>query len=562
VPLPQKRREAAIPGGEWPVLISVAYGRPWEGERACPTGRESSRYGPAADRMLALLRPIPRRILTPTQLVDALPGGTRLHLPEEATDPALVRLADITHDSAQAGPGVLFACRPGQRNDGHTFAPEVVAAGSPALLCERTLPVIVPQILVHSVAEAMGPAAAAIHGHPSRDLRLIGVTGTSGKTTTTYLVESALRAAGHVTGLIGTVTTSVAGREVRGARTTPEATDLQRLLREMVTSGVTGAAMEVSSHGLALGRVRGTRFAAAVFTNLGQDHLDFHHDLEDYFAAKAGLFTPEFTPIAVVNVGDPWGRRLAGSITGNVVRVGVGVTDAEVVASDVVSGPDGSAFTVRCGERRLRARVAMPGLFNVANAVCALAAAVSVGVDLDTAASGIAEVQGVPGRMERIDAGQPFTVLVDYAHKPDALTNVLAAARQLTGSNVIVLVGCGGDRDRAKRPVMGKAAAELADLAVFTSDNPRSEDPLAIIDAMVRGARGVPGARWTVEADRRSAIALALEAASPGDVVVIAGKGHEPYQEVSGQLLPFDDRLVASELLRQAEGRRREGVKP
>ncbi|MGH8930925.1 MAG: UDP-N-acetylmuramoyl-L-alanyl-D-glutamate--2,6-diaminopimelate ligase [Egibacteraceae bacterium] len=494
--------------------------------------------------------------MTPTQLVAALQGGIRLHLPEEATDPALVRLADITHDSAQAGPGVLFACRPGQRHDGHTFAPEVVAAGSPALLCERTLPVIVPQILVRSVAEAMGPAAAAVHGHPSRDLRLIGVTGTSGKTTTTYLVESALRAASHVTGLIGTVTTLVAGREVQGVRTTPEATDLQRLLRDMVTSGVTGAAMEVSSHGLALGRVRGTRFAVAVFTNLGQDHLDFHRDFEDYFAAKARLFTPEFTPIAVVNVDDPWGRRLAASISPavRVVRVGVGVADADITASDVASGPDGSAFTVTCGERRLRTRIQMPGLFNVANAVCALAAVVSAGVDLNTAASGIAEVQGVPGRMERIDAGQPFAVLVDYAHKPDALTNVLAAARELTRSQVIVVVGCGGDRDRAKRPVMGRAAAKLADLAVFTSDNPRSEDPLAILDAMVRGARGVPGAHWTVEADRRAAIALALLQARPGDVVVIAGKGHEPYQEVGDRLSPFDDRLVAGELLRRSEG--------
>ena len=488
--------------------------------------------------------------MTPTQLIAALPGGTDLYLPEEAADPVSVRLADMTHDSGQAGPGTLFACRPGRHVDGHAFAVEAVAAGSPALLCERILPIAVPQVLVHRVAEAMGPAAAAVHGHPSWELTLIGVTGTSGKTTTTYLVESALRAAGHVTGLIGTVQTLVAGQAVPGVRTTPEATDLQRLLRRMVRSGVTAAAMEVSSHGLVLGRVRGTRFAAAVFTNLGRDHLDFHRDLEDYFAAKARLFEPEFTPVGIVNIDDPWGRRLAKSAPIEVITVGLASADADVLASDVTCGPWGSTCTVRHRGRRVRLRTRLPGRFNVANALCALAVAGAAGVDLDDAAEGIATLKGVPGRMERVDAGQPYTVLVDYAHKPEALASVLTAARGLAGAaRVVVVIGCGGERDRGKRPLMGRVAAELADFTVFTSDNPRGEDPVAIIDAMVCGACGVPGARWLVEGDRRAAIGLALHEARPGDVVVIAGKGHEPYQEVGGELLAFDDRVVAEDLI-------------
>jgi UDP-N-acetylmuramoyl-L-alanyl-D-glutamate--2,6-diaminopimelate ligase len=503
--------------------------------------------------------PFPRTILTPIQLVAVVPGGLGLHLPQEAADPARVRLSDMTHTSTQAGPEVLFACRAGQRADGHAFSAQAVAAGSPALLCERVLPVSVPQILVCSVAQAMGPAAAAIHGRPSHDLALIGVTGTSGKTTTTYLAESALRAAGHVTGLIGTVEMRVAGQPTPAVHTTPEASDLQRTLRRMVSSGVTGAAMEVSSHGLALGRVRGTRFAAAVFTNLGHDHLDFHRDLEEYFAAKATLFSPEFTSIGVVNIDDPWGRRLADSAPVEVRTVGLTSTGADCAVTALNAGPEGSICTARYAGRQLRLRTHLPGLFNVTNALCALVAAHAVGVDLDAAVAGIEMLQGVPGRMERVSAGQPFTVLVDYAHKPDALRNVLTAARDLVGGpragQVIVVVGCGGDRDRMKRSVMGRAAAELADFTVLTSDNPRTEDPLSIIDAMVHGAREVPGACWTVEVDRREAIACALRQARAGDVVVIAGKGHEPYQEVGDTRLEFDDRLVVRELLTQAEAR-------
>lgn len=483
-------------------------------------------------------------------------GGAALVSPAPPGAEA-VALRDVTHDSRDAGPGVLFACRPGSRVDGHDFGAAAVAAGSPALLVERPVdtPRPVPQLRVPSVAAALGVAAATIHRHPSEEMVLVGVTGTNGKTTSAYLLESVLAAAGHTTGLIGTVETRIAGAAVPGVRTTPEATDLQRLLRRMRQAGVTAAAMEVSSHGLALGRVTGTRFAVALFTNLSHDHLDFHRDLEDYFSAKASLFTPAFTRRAVINVDDPWGRRLAELAAGAGLRVdrvsASGRADADVTAVDVRGGPQGSTFTALLDGRRVEVQTRLPGGFNVSNALQVLAAAVAIGVPAETAARGIAALPGVPGRMERVEAGQPFTVLVDYAHTPDSLEHVLRAAGELRGegARVIVVVGCGGDRDQAKRPLMGRAAVTLADEAVFTDDNPRSEDPRAILDAIVVGAAEVPGARWRVEPDRRRAIGLALAAAREGDVVVIAGKGHETYQELAGRTIDFDDRVVAREAL-------------
>ncbi|HVM00183.1 MAG TPA: UDP-N-acetylmuramoyl-L-alanyl-D-glutamate--2,6-diaminopimelate ligase [Egibacteraceae bacterium] len=497
--------------------------------------------------------PTPRRRerTTLADLLAVLPPEAVLHAP--GGDGGHLAVADVTHDSREAGPRVLFACRPGRRADGHEFAPAAVAAGSPALLVERTLALDVPQLRVSSVADVLGDVAATIHGHPSAALALAGVTGTNGKTTVTYLLESVFAAAGHTTGVLGTVETRIAGQVVPGARTTPEAPDLQRLLRRMVDRGVSAAAMEVSSHGLALGRVTGTRFAVTTFTNLTQDHLDFHADIEDYFAAKARLFTRRFAPAAVVNVDDPFGRRLAGQVDLAVVRVGSGA-DADVTARDVVSGPWGSRLTAVVRGRLVAVRTALAGHFNVANALVALAAADVMGIDLETAAAGVAALRGVPGRMERVEAGQPFTVLVDYAHTPDSLENVLRAARGLADEGdqrgrVLVVVGCGGERDRGKRPLMGQAAVEGADLAVLTSDNPRSEDPLAIIDAMVAGATRGAGGAYAVEPSRRAAIALALAEARPGDIVVIAGKGHETYQELADATVDFDDRAVARALL-------------
>jgi UDP-N-acetylmuramoyl-L-alanyl-D-glutamate--2,6-diaminopimelate ligase len=480
-------------------------------------------------------------------LLDVLPRGARLvGAPADGT-----AVVDVTHDSRQAGPGVLLACRPGGRVDGHDFAPAAVAAGTPALLVQRPLDLPVPQLLTPDVGAVLAAVAARVHGDPSRSLALLGVTGTSGKTTTTFLLDAALRAAGHVTGLIGTVRTVVAGEAVDAVRTTPEATDLQRLLHRMVDAGVTAAAMEVSSHGLALGRVAGTRFAAAGFTNLSQDHLDFHRDMADYEAAKTRLFDPAFTGVAAVTVDDDAGRRIAATAERRGLRVlrvsGAGGTDggpADVTARDVVLGPAGSAFTAVLDGRAVPVRVRLPGAFNVANTLLALALAAAAGVDPVTAAR---------------DAGQPFAVVVDYAHKPAALEGVLRAARDLVGSpggRVAVVIGAGGDRDQGKRAAMGRAAGELADLVVLTSDNPRSEDPRAILDALLAGVRSAPGATATatVQPDRRAAIATALAQARPGDVVVIAGKGHETYQEIGDVTVPFDDRAVARELLAAHEG--------
>ncbi len=493
---------------------------------------------------LAPLPPVALRALP-----GALPAGGRF-----VGDPTDVTLRDVTHDSREAGPGILFAARPGATADGHDFVSAAAAAGSPAALVERPVHAAIPQLVVPSVARALGPAAAEVAHRPSDALALLGVTGTNGKTTTTYLLEAGLSAAGHVPGVIGTIETRMAGTAVPGVRTTPEATDLQRLLRRMVDAGATAAAVEVSSHGLALHRVDGTRFAAVGFTNLSQDHLDFHADLGEYEAAKARLLTATFSDVAVVVVDGEVGARLADSSdVARVVRVSAtGVPGADVRARDVVTRPGGSSFTALLPDRAVAVSLRLTGAFNVTNALLALAMLDAAGVDVDLAVHGLGALDGVPGRMERVDEGQPFTVLVDYAHTPDSVASALRAARGLTEGRVLVVVGAGGDRDPRKRPLMGEAAARGADLAVLTTDNPRSEDPAKILDAVAAGAARVTGQGWTTVLDRREAIAHALSQARPGDVVVVAGKGHETYQEVAGVRHDHDDRLVAAELLRRA----------
>jgi len=465
-----------------------------------------------------------------------------------------VVLVDVTHDSREAGPGVLFACRPGARADGHDFGPQAVAAGSPALLVERAVAADVPQVQVPSVAATLGLAAAAVHGHPAERLLPLGVTGTNGKTTVVTLLEAVLTAAGHVTGMVGTTGARLGGDPVPEVRTTPESTDLQRLWRRMLDAGATAAAMEVSSHGLALGRMVGTRVDVAGFTNLSQDHLDFHSNLETYFGAKAQLFTRGYARRGAVVVDDAWGQRLAQQAEVPVTTVSGAGAPADVVATDVAVGPTGSAFTATSAAWRQPVRVALPGPFNVTNALLALVMADLAGVAPTTAAEAIAGVAGVSGRMERVSAGQPFTVLVDYAHTPAALAGALSAARAVAAGRVLVVVGCGGDRDAHKRAPMGAAAATGADLAVLTSDNPRSEDPVAILDAVAAGAAEVAGSAVLTEPDRRAAIAAALDAANPGDVVVIAGKGHETTQELADRVTAFDDRAVAAELLAARHG--------
>ncbi len=456
-----------------------------------------------------------------------------------------VEVASLAYDSRKAGPGTLFFCVVGEKRDGHEFAPQVVAAGAVALVVERRLEVAVPQVVVASARAAMAPFAAALWGDPTAALRVVGVTGTNGKTTTAYLLREILEAAGIRTGLLGTVKQVVGGAEEPVERTTPEAIDLQETFRRMLEAGDRACAMEVSSHAMALHRADAIHFDVALFTNLTQDHLDFHADMEDYFAAKRLLFAAG-PAVRIANLDDPYGRRLAGEF--DCLTFSAEGADADYRAVDVEFDAGGASFTVA---GRARVETGMPGHFNVANALGAFAAAEALGVDAATAAAGLAAAGRVPGRFEPIDEGQGFAVLVDYAHTPDSMENVLRAARRLTSGRLIAVFGAGGDRDRAKRPLMGRAGGTLADLAVVTSDNPRSEDPAAIVAEVAAGARE-GDAELVVEVDRQAAIALALGRAEPGDTVVIAGKGHEQGQEFEGgRKIPFDDREVARAELRR-----------
>jgi len=460
---------------------------------------------------------------------------------------AAVAIRDLAYDTRAATPGSLFFCIPGLRADGHDFAVAAVAAGAVALVCERPVAADVPQLLVPSVRDAMGPISAVAFGEPSRAMTLAGITGTNGKTTTAFLIEQCFAALGMTTGLLGTIETHVAGAIEAAGRTTPESVDLQRTLARMRAAGVTGAAMEVSSHGLAMGRVDGVWYASATFTNLTQDHLDFHETMEEYFAAKALLFDPARAGTAAINADDEAGRRLTALTTLPAVTFGVD-HPADVRATDVRMDAAGSSFVCLAPQGRVPVRVRLAGPFNVSNALAALATIHALGLDVEKAAAGIEATPGVPGRFERVDGGRDFTVLVDYAHTPDSVQRVLHAARRICSGRLTIVVGCGGDRDRAKRPLMGAAAVALADRAILTSDNPRSEEPGAIIADMEQGARET-GRTYEVEVDRRAAISAAVRDARPGDVIVIAGKGHESGQEFAGRTVPFDDRTVAREEL-------------
>jgi UDP-N-acetylmuramoyl-L-alanyl-D-glutamate--2,6-diaminopimelate ligase len=461
-----------------------------------------------------------------------------------------VELVDATHDSRQIEPGWLFCAIRGATADGHDHAPRAVEAGAGALLVERWLDLPVPQVKVPSVRASAGPAAAVIHRHPSEQLTVVGITGTNGKTTTAYLLEGAFAAAALGTGVIGTIETRIHGDTQPGVRTTPEGPDLQRLLRRMRTRGVDAVAMEVSSHGLDLRRVDGTHFTVAAYTNLSQDHLDWHGSMDAYLAAKARLFTPAFASRGVVHLDGPWARRLLEIAEIPVTTLGRPGDHADLTIVDERLGVEGAQARLVGPDLEVQVRTVLPGRFNLTNAATALAAAVVAGIDAEAAAAGIAACPGAPGRFERVEVGQPFAVLVDYAHSPDAVRQVLDTLRASVGPGrrVHVVLGCGGDRDREKRGPMGAAAA-LADRAVLTSDNPRSEDPDAILDAMACGAfaavaAGAP-AEVDVEPDRRAAIRAALAGAAPGDIVLVAGKGHESGQEFADRTVPFDDREVA-----------------
>jgi UDP-N-acetylmuramoyl-L-alanyl-D-glutamate--2,6-diaminopimelate ligase len=477
--------------------------------------------------------------------VTALAGSLRSVTLRELMggDAPDVEITGLHYRSSDVRPGGLFFCVPGFKVDGHEFAPDAVERGAVAIVSERPLGLDVPEVVVASARAAMGPAAARFYGDPTAKLRVVGITGTNGKTTTAFLTRAILERAGVQTGLLGTVKSIVGGTEEPVERTTPEGIELQAALRRMLDSGDEACVMEVSSHALELGRAAGIRYASRVFTNLSQDHLDFHSDMETYFTAKRRLF--DGPGPAVLNVDDEYGRRLAGEVAQPITYA----VDAEADyrALEVTFDPSGSSFMCETPDGQIEITTRLPGLFNVQNALAALAASRTLDVDLEVARDALAEADRVPGRFEPVDEGQAFTVLVDYAHTPEALENVLRAARELTDGRVHVVFGAGGDRDRAKRPLMGKAAAALADRVVVTSDNPRSEDPQAIIDEILAGT----GPDVESEPDRRRAIALAVSSADPGDVVVVAGKGHEQGQEFeNGRKEPFDDVTVVREALR------------
>jgi UDP-N-acetylmuramoyl-L-alanyl-D-glutamate--2,6-diaminopimelate ligase len=473
-----------------------------------------------------------------------------------ATDPGSEQaVTGITHDSRAVCPGDIYAALPGARFHGADFADQAAGLGAAAILTdpagtERAAATGLPVLTVADPRGEMGELAARIYGRPGEQLLQIGVTGTSGKTTTVYLVEGGLRRTapeGGQTGLIGTVESRIGDERIKSERTTPEATDLQALFAVMREHKVTSVAMEVSSHALVLGRVDGCVFDIAVFTNLSAEHLDFHPDMEDYYRAKAQLFTPARARLGVVNIDDEYGRRLAAESEIPVTTYSAeGHPDADWRAADVEAGPLGSVFTVLGPDGlRLRAQAPLPGEFNVANTLAAITALAVAGADPATAAEGVAAVPGVPGRLERVDAGQPYLAVVDYAHKPDAVESVLHAVRKITTGRLHAVLGCGGDRDPHKRQAMGAALARLSDTAVLTSDNPRSEDPLAILATMLAGAAQVPShERGTVllEEDRAAAIEAAVARAEAGDTVLVAGKGHEQGQDIAGVIRPFDDR--------------------
>jgi len=509
---------------------------------------------------------------------------------EEAGENAAIEISGLAYDSREVWPGTLFFCVPGFRSDGHEFAAGAVEDGAVALVVERPLGLGVPEVVVPSVRAAMGPMAARWNGDPTSRLKVVGVTGTNGKTTTAFLVRALLEAAGEQTGLLGTVKSIVGGEERSVDRTTPEAIDLQADFRAMLDAGDRACAMEVSSHALTLGRASGIHFAAAIFTNLTQDHLDFHETMEDYFQAKRLLFLPGEVGgghgsvgdgarpgVSVVNVGDPYGRRLAGELDGAITFAvdeddAAGHDDlrreADYRATDLRCDMAGCRFTLhtpadRSEIGRREAMLPMPGRFNVANALGALAVGHALGHDLDTLIAGLERGVRVPGRFESVKEGQELAVIVDYAHTPDSLQNVLRSARDIANGRVICVFGAGGDRDRGKRPAMGEIAARLADVTVVTSDNPRSEDPEAIVAEIVAGiapaavapgdgasGAGAPEGSVHVEVDRRAAIEQAIALAEKDDVVVIAGKGHEQGQELAGGVrVPFDDVTVVREVL-------------
>ena len=446
-------------------------------------------------------------------------------------------------------PGDLYAALPGTRAHGASYASKAVEAGAVAVLTDRAgaelVPAGVPLLIVERPRAVLGELSARVYARPAEAMRMIGITGTQGKTTTSRIAEGGLQAAGVPAAVIGTIGTRVRGQDVQTSLTTPEAPDLHALFAVMGEQEVDTCLMEVSSHALVLGRVDGVVFDLAVFLNLGRDHLDFHPTVEDYFAAKASLFTPARARRGLVNIDDEFGRRLAETAEIEIRTFGGADSGADWRCVDVVPSAEGSTFTILGPDgTRVRAVCPLAGLYNVSNTLAAVAACAEVGLDPQLVADGIASAPGVPGRLERVDIGQDFLVVVDYAHKPDAVEAALATLRPLTRGRIITVIGAGGDRDPGKRPLMAALAAEGSDVLIITDDNPRTEEPAAIRAAMLAGVAEA-GCEVLEVGDRRAAIARAVRLAAPGDIVLIAGKGHETGQEIQGVIHPFDDREVA-----------------
>lgn len=466
-------------------------------------------------------------------MLAGLVGGTFVG----EVDPTVT---DVTHDSREVDDGVLYVAIRGEHADGHEFVPSATQGGAVAVCVDHEVATVVPQIVVHDTRTVLGELAAAVHDYPSHEVEVVGVTGTNGKTTVTHYVESIARSAGKVTGLIGTIHTRSAGTTLPSSLTTPEASELQRLLARMRDDGVDLAAAEVSSHALELGRVHGTRFAVAAFTNLSQDHLDFHGDMEAYRNTKKRLFTDYEVGMAVINIDDPTGAEIAAGYEGPMITVG---KRGDYSIHSVETGASRTTFTMSHPGGAFRLEAPIIGEFNVSNLVLAAACCVATGIDQERVFEGMAQVNDVPGRFEVVSGDDPIIVVVDYAHTPESVATAVETGRRLSQGRVIALLGAGGDRDRAKRPAMGSAVSS-ADLAVITSDNPRSEDPGEIAAAVMSGLG--PNSNHVLEIDRRKAIDAAIGAAGDGDVVLILGRGHEPMQDLGHERIPFDDREVAA----------------
>jgi UDP-N-acetylmuramoyl-L-alanyl-D-glutamate--2,6-diaminopimelate ligase len=462
-------------------------------------------------------------------------------------DPVIV---DVTHDSRQVGAGSLFVAVRGMVVDGHGFIDQAMSMGASAVVCEEPIVLSIPHILVEDARASMAKLAAAVHRQPSHDLAVVGVTGTNGKTSVSFILESMLRSVGRMTGLIGTITTRIGDEQIPTLRTTPESTDFQRLLREMANRGAEVVVTEVSSHALRLGRVDETRFAVVGFTNLSQDHLDFHADMEDYYQSKRMLFDPRFSDVGVICVDDDWGSRLVNDTAIRVRTVSMG-TDADLTAKIVTRSLSGIELMVTFPDSdRRNVVVPLLGDFNAENALVAAGCALELGLSADEIVEGLSQASPAPGRFELVSGEDPIRVIVDYAHTPDGIGAAIASVRELSEGTVIAVIGAGGDRDRAKRPLMG-ASGSAADVLIVTSDNPRTEDPGAIIGEIMAG---VSSTESIAIVDRRTAIEAAVNRAADGDVVLVLGKGHERSQEIGDRVLPFDDRLVSRTALAARRG--------